>query len=198
MQNMSAATRKTSSKAKDTRISARVREAVRLMVEEGRKRPEAAQAVGLKDDSLYRALLRPDVCELRTELMQVKRTNAAARTIARAEHLADHAQSEHVRLQANEWLGGIAGVVPIQRHEGRFEHDHTGLTPGLKIEFRHRTTPELVQMVRDYIAANPNSAGATAAIEQLGTTLLMGNGQPMPEPVPHPAQLAHIKPEVDG
>src|SRR5262245_11767588 len=98
-----------------TRISTKVREAVRLMVEEGLNRATAAERVGLRDNSLYIALRKPDVCSYRNELMRALRESEASRTISRAAKLADTAESEHVRRDANEWLAGIEGIAPVQR-----------------------------------------------------------------------------------
>jgi hypothetical protein len=114
-----------------TRISGRVRVAVTAMVETGLSRSAAASAAGLTDHGLYQALRKPLVLELLRTLQEVKRTSAGSRTIARAEVLADSAQSEHVRLQANEWLGGIAGIAPISKSE--IDHRHSGMVPGLVI-----------------------------------------------------------------
>ncbi len=63
--------------------------------------------------------------------MEVIRTSEASRSIARAANLADNAQSEHVRLQANEWLGGLDGISPVAKSET--VHLHRDLTPGLVI-----------------------------------------------------------------
>lgn len=118
-------------RARKTRIGSKVKEAVRLMVEEGLKRPVAAERAGLKDNSLYVALRRPDVCAFRAELMRVLRESEASRTIARVATLADTAQSEHVRLGANEFLAGIEGISPVQRSESLHVHQH--LVPGLTV-----------------------------------------------------------------
>jgi hypothetical protein len=63
--------------------------------------------------------------------MGVLRTSEASRTIARAAKLADGAESEHVKLQANTWLAGIEGISPIQKSESLNVHKH--LIPGLTI-----------------------------------------------------------------
>src|SRR4051812_16009246 len=94
---------------KPRRIDKRVRLALTLMVENGLNRKTAAAEAKLTDNALYKALRRPDVCSLRLQLMEVMRTSEASRTISRAATLADTAASEHVRLQANEWLAGIDG-----------------------------------------------------------------------------------------
>lgn len=63
--------------------------------------------------------------------MEVLRGSEASRTIARVAALADGAQSEHVRMSANEWLGGLDGVSPVARSE--VHHRHEGGIPGLTL-----------------------------------------------------------------
>ena len=151
------------------RITPKVREAIRLMVEEGRKRPEAAAAVGMQDDSLYRALRRPECLALRTSLLGSLREAESSRSIARVANLADTAASEHVRLGANELLLGLNGEGPVIR--GSVTHHHQGLAPGLVVNF----------------IAPPDAAPALPAGPPVidATPRLPG----LPERVPHPSEL---------
>lgn len=112
-----------------TRISPRVREAVRLMVDLGRKRSDAAQAVGITDDGLYRALERPDVRAYRNHLMQVFRESAASRSLARIDTLADTSTSESVKFESSKLLLAFEGISPIAKSENL--NIHKGLQPGL-------------------------------------------------------------------
>lgn len=114
-----------------TRISPKVREAIRLMAEDGRSRSEAAKACGITDDWLYRALLRPECRALRVALVASLRESEATRSIARVAKLADESSSDHVKLGANTLLMGIEGISPVAKAE--IAHRHTGLTPGLTI-----------------------------------------------------------------
>lgn len=125
--------RRSSDDNRSRRISARVREAIRIMVEEGLNRSEAAERAGLKDNSLYVALRRPEILALRRELMEVLRASAASKSIARVDKLASDAASEHVRLAANELLLGLAGHVPMKRTEGHVVHEVQRHVPGLII-----------------------------------------------------------------
>jgi hypothetical protein len=127
----SAALAITTTSPRKARISGPVRAAIRLMVDEGRSRAEAAKACGITDDWLYRALERPECKSFRNHLMQVLRESEASRTIARAAKLADEAESEHVKLQANTWLAGLESIAPIQRTENMHVHQH--VIPGLTI-----------------------------------------------------------------
>jgi hypothetical protein len=142
------------------RISTAVRLAIIAMVDEGRSRAEAALAYGITDDWLYRALQRPECRALKNERLKMLRENAASRSTSRVDKLADTAQSEHVRLGANELLLGIEGIAPVQR----VEHRHEGLQPGLTVIFAQ---PEPMPHIIEGKAIN--------------------SGPELPEPVPHPA-----------
>jgi hypothetical protein len=61
----------------------------------------------------------------------VLRESEASRSIARVALLADDAQSEHVKLGANELLMGIEGISKVQRSENLHVHQH--LIPGLTV-----------------------------------------------------------------
>ncbi len=116
---------------RQVRISRKVRDACRFMVYEGLKRRDAAERVGLTDNALYIAFRKPEVLALQQEMMADLRQSAAARSIARVDRLADEADSEHVRLQANTFLLGIEGVRPAERHV----HDHTHrIVPGYVLD----------------------------------------------------------------
>jgi hypothetical protein len=154
-----------------TRLSSRLREAIRLMVEDGLTRAKAAETAGMTDHALYCALRKPHVRALRRELVGNLRESAASRTIARAESLADGAESEHVRNDANKWLASLdPDTSPIARSESTI--NHKGLGPGLVI-----------------VLAQPE----TAALPMIG-----GKAQEVPfvsrekhlsAPVPHPAMV---------
>jgi hypothetical protein len=135
-----------------TRISARVRAALRYMVEEGLSRSEAAEKAGLRDNSLYVAMRRPETLAFRTELMNVLRSSASSRSLARVDDLASNAASEHVRLAASELLLGLDGHVPVARTEGRIVHDHVHHAPGLII-IRHNHAEAAARQAQ--MAANP-------------------------------------------
>jgi hypothetical protein len=113
------------------RVSARVRVAIEKMVDHALTRTEAAQLAGLTDHALYCALRKPHVQAYRYERMEVLRSSEASRTISRAVKLADTAESEHVRNDANKWLAGIDGIAPVQRSEN--VHLHHSAAPGLTI-----------------------------------------------------------------
>lgn len=155
-----------------TRISARVREAIRLMVETGLKRPDAAQAVGLQDNSLYIAMRKPEVLAWRAECMQILRTSAASRMVAKAVELADDAKSESVKLDAIKWVAGLEGIAPVQRTENI--HHLNVQVPGLEIVFSHR---EPAPLIHD----QSHEPGSHSPINSL------------PPPVPHPSMRNAIE-----
>ncbi|MEO6022488.1 MAG: hypothetical protein ABIP64_05115 [Burkholderiales bacterium] len=129
------------------RVSAKVRIAIEKMVDNGLNRAEAAKVSGLTDHALYCALRKPHVLAYRSDRLEVLRSSEASRTIARAADLADNAQSEHVRLQANEWLGGLDGVSPVQKSETI--HHHRNVTPGLVIVMGGWQAPDSQDQVID-------------------------------------------------
>jgi hypothetical protein len=159
---------------KKTRIGRRVREAIRLMVEERLKRSEAAERAGLKDNSLYVAMTRPDVCAYRNGLMKALRESEASRSVGRVADLADNSNSDYVKLGANTLLLGIQGIVPPARVEGRIEHTHAHLMPGLVINLIDREPVQIIDI-----------DGRARVIERPKVNRLR-------ERVPHPSEL---KPE---
>jgi hypothetical protein len=151
------------------RLTPKVRTAIEEIVFRGRNREEAATIAGIQPDSLYRALRRPEVLSYRTLLMEVLRSGASARTLSKIENLMDTATSEHVRLQAAQWLAGIDGISPLARQE--IEHRHVGTAPGLTINLI--TGPAPAPMID---------------ITPVAPAITMHNGRPMPVPTLHPSQ----------
>lgn len=151
---------------KNTRISKRLREAIRLMVEEGLTRAKAAETAGMTDHAVYCALRKPHVRALRREFVGALRESAASRTIARAEQLADGAESEHVRNDANKFLASLdVDTSPVQRSEQTVTHRNLG--PGLVIVISGDERPSL-----DVTPAVPH---------------FVSREKHLSKPVPHPA-----------
>jgi hypothetical protein len=100
------------------------------MVLECLTRKEAALKAGLTDHALYCALAKPHVAAYRNTVLGVLRNSEAARTISRGVLLADTAQSEAVRNDANKWLAALEGISPIAKSESLNVHNHmhSGLT----------------------------------------------------------------------
>ena len=163
---------------KQVRISARVKTAIEQMVDHGRNRAEAAQIAGIADDSLYRALTKPEVLAYRNHRMRVIRESAASRTIAKAEALMDSAESEHVKLDATKWIAGLEGISPVSKSESVI--NHKGLGPGLVIQISAPTIPQIEGRV---IGGQQSQAEFVSREKHLSL------------PVPHPAWG---NPEISG
>jgi hypothetical protein len=115
------------------RVSDKIKAAIDLMVWSGRKRTDAALAVGLDESTLRKALKRPEPLAYLNGEYEALQTSARARTLFRAEDLADNSKSAAVRFQANAWIAGVDGVSPVAK--GEIQHRHSGLAPGLTIVF---------------------------------------------------------------
>jgi hypothetical protein len=152
------------------RISRFVKVAIEHMVEHALSRPDAAKAAGITDHALYCAMQKPHVIAYRNELLRVLRSSEASRTIARAAKLADGADSEHVKLQANTWLHEIENGKPTQRTENT--HIHKGVLPGLQVVFMGSEAPQVNARM---IGGQAHEVGSSNEISAL------------PSPVPHPA-----------
>lgn len=132
----------TAKASRKVRISVRVKRAIELMVDDGRKRADAAKDANLTDDALYRALTKPEVLAYRNERMRVLRESAAARTIAKAEQLMDSATSEHVQADMTKWIAGLEGIAPVQRTESITQLNVS--IPGLRVMIAHREPVHLI------------------------------------------------------
>jgi len=148
------------------RISTNVKRAIEAMVHDGKKRAEAAQIAGILDESLRQALTRQECCAYLNDQLRVKRTSAAARTVAKAEQLMDGAESEHVQADMTKWLAGLEGISPVQRTESTINL-RAPVGPGLVI---------LMVAAPDPLIRHQQSEGG-----------LTSTNSRLPPPVPHPA-----------
>lgn len=85
-------------------ISPRIRNAVRLMVWEGITAAEAAARIGIKPEALAQSLGVPQVKALLVDELDVLKESKRPRSIHRIDQLAERAESEAVRLNANKYL----------------------------------------------------------------------------------------------
>lgn len=157
------------------RLTAKVRTAIEEIVLRGRNRADAAQIAGMAEDSLYRAMRRPETLAYRTLLLEVLRSGASARTLAKIESLMDCSTSEHVKLQAAQWLAGIDGIVPVQR--GEVHHTHSHVLPGLHITFTD-WKPHIIEGV-----AHTGEEGRV-----IGTPRPYPGTEGLPVRTPHPSE----------
>jgi hypothetical protein len=102
------------------RITARVRAAVEAMVWQGLKRDDAAQAVGMKDNSLYVALRKPDVRAFYFSECEVLRMSGHARRIHRLESVVEQDENKMAVVQASRTLEGM-GEDAQSRSAGSFD-----------------------------------------------------------------------------
>ena len=95
-------------------LSKRVVAAIEIMVREGLKRDDAAKAVGLKDDTLYRAFRNPQVRTFYKNECDALRTAEGARNIhTGVEVRDDKTQPGKTRIEAAKFLDGNVGGINI-------------------------------------------------------------------------------------
>lgn len=114
-----AATGKT--EPKPAKITAKVRAAISIMVWEGLKRADAAAKAGLKDNSLYVALRKPDVRALYVSECETLRLSGRARRIHRLDQLAEQDENRN------------AAVAAIKAAEGLNDHPGTNVSVNVGI-----------------------------------------------------------------
>lgn len=100
---------------KQIQISKRVREAVRLMVWDGRSRRQAAEEAGITDKAMYRAMRLPKVKALIAREFAELREGAPMQAYRNIMALGEEAKSEDVRLRSNQWIAGVDGLAPTSR-----------------------------------------------------------------------------------
>jgi hypothetical protein len=105
-------TAKQAQKLKITRV---VRAAIEAMVWQGMKREDAAQHAGMKDNSLYVALRRPDVKQFYLSELDVLRTSERARNIHRAVEIREQTTNQMASIQAIKLLEQISDDAPASR-----------------------------------------------------------------------------------
>lgn len=112
----------------------RIRHAIELMCTQGMTRPQAAETAGIKDNSLYKALRRPDVVRYKTQVLRAFREAETERAYVKIVDISDTAASEHVKLDANKTLLSLDDryiSATKQVHSGTVEHV---VTPGYVID----------------------------------------------------------------
>lgn len=85
---------------RNRRISATVRTAIEAMVWQGLKRPDAAQMAGMKDNSLYIAMRKPDVKAYYLAECEVFRLSGRAKRLHRLQALADQDENKNAAVAA--------------------------------------------------------------------------------------------------
>lgn len=119
------------------KITGKVRTAIQSMVWQGLKRDEAAEKAGIKDNSLYVALRRPDVKAFYLAELDVLRTSERARNI--------HALVD-VRDTGTNQMATVAAVKALEQMSDETGGNAGGTTsPGVVIQIINGA-PERVQM----------------------------------------------------
>lgn len=142
---------------KEISLTPAVRSAIELMVFEGQKRPEAAEAVGLKDDSMRKALLKPDALAFLNQCMEVLRTSARPRALRKMDELLD-AKTERIQFEAAKYLDGMdrpshavgATQVNVQ------VNNTVNVTPGYVLDLRPEDMVNSAQQIEHLEPSSPN------------------------------------------
>ncbi|MEM7213052.1 MAG: hypothetical protein AAF479_14375, partial [Pseudomonadota bacterium] len=87
---------------------------------------------GMSDHGLYQAMTRPHVMALYNQEFTRLREGSAARAFINIVDLADNSTSQDVKVRANTWLAGVAGIAPVQKvqHSGQIAHTFEGYDYG--------------------------------------------------------------------
>jgi hypothetical protein len=111
---------KTSKQPKKLRISGKVSLAIHAMVHIGMKRDEAAQHAGIKDNSLYVAMRRPDVKAYYLSECEMLRTSGRARRIHRLNDMVEQNDNKAAVINAAlalESMGNDQASVSAQQKQ---------------------------------------------------------------------------------
>lgn len=110
------------------RVSREMIAVLEVMADAGLKIRDAARRVGMNPDSAVRAFNRQHTKAAYNQMVKDIRNNAGQKAFLRINHLAQHADSETVKLEANRWLAGVDGLAPVRRVEGAvaFLHQFSG------------------------------------------------------------------------
>lgn len=122
---------------KQIELSPKVKLAIDLMVFEGMKRDEAAEAVGLAMISLRQALLKPHNLAYLNEQMEVLRTSGRPRALRKMIDLIDEAKTERIQFEAAKYIDGmdrpshaVGATVNVQ------VNNTVNVTPGYVLDLR--------------------------------------------------------------
>lgn len=116
--------RRTSAPRRHT-IGRKVKAALDAMVWLGRTRDQAALSAGLQDNSLYKALRRPDVKAYYLAECEVLRVSGRAQRIHRLEALATQDENKQAAVNAIRALEQMGDDLPL--------HGHQVIQPGMTV-----------------------------------------------------------------
>jgi hypothetical protein len=134
--------------ARKLQISNKVRVAIEAMVWQGLKRDEAAQVAGLKDNSLYIAMRKPDVRAFYLQECEVLRISGRARRILRMEELSEQSVNLNAAVNATKALD-LVEADAIRSGSGAIR------TPGM-----------VIQIVNQVSASQPIDPGSSHVLDR--------------------------------
>lgn len=124
-----------SKQSRQRRISTQIRTAIDAMVWQGLTRDDAAKAAGILDNSLYKALRRPDVKAAYLAELDVLRTSERARNI--------HALVD-VRDSKTNQMATVAAVKALEQMSDVPGANNAGAaSPGVVIQIINATVPAI-------------------------------------------------------
>lgn len=83
----------------------------------------AAKEYKVDKSTLQRALRRPRVKRAYDQVIKHIQQNAGMQAFLRINHMGQEANSENVKLDANKFIAGVAGISPIKKVEGHHTHN---------------------------------------------------------------------------
>lgn len=130
-----------------TRISAHLKTAIHEIIHNGRTRAQAAEIAGIKDDTLYRALLKPDVLRYKNEVMRAFRESEIERSFTKMTSLRETAKSEHVQADMAKTIASFdERFQPGQRvtHGGQINVRSVGYVIDLRDDKSQLTSDQVI------------------------------------------------------
>lgn len=131
------------SKDKPIPVGPKTKAAIELMVFEGKKRKEAAEEIGMSDETLRQSLLKPHVLAFVNQCQEVLRTSLRPRALHTMGELLDDKNSS-VKFKAAEYLDG----------QNRGSHTVGGTQTNVQINTTVNVTPGFVIDLRPDELAN--------------------------------------------
>ncbi len=123
---------------KPVKLTPRIKRGVELMVFEAKTRKEAAQLIGISDEAMRQALLRPSCLAYMNEQIEVLRTGARPQALQKVIHLMEKSGSDRVQLDAAKYIDGMDRTV------------HTvGAATQVNVQVNNSTTVETAGYVID-------------------------------------------------
>lgn len=146
-------------------VTDKQRAAIHAMVFEGLKRPDAAKAAGMHDESLRVALTKPHVLAYLNEQIEVLRTSGRPRALHTMINLLD-SKNDSTKFKAAEYLDGMnrsshqvgATQVNVQ------VNNTVNVTPGYVLDLR----PEDGQQIEHLEQHGPNDLPYQADVPEDG------------------------------